>query len=44
MVFDLSDLARLGKRLLPSLWITGNGLAVPKVKHRHAKRARVIFL
>jgi len=30
MVFDLSDLARLDKCLLPSLWITGTGLVAPE--------------
>jgi len=32
MVFDLSDLARLDKRLLPSLWITCNDLVAPEEK------------
>lgn len=36
-VFDLSDLARLG-RLLPSLWITGNGLVAPEKKMKVKKK------
>lgn len=36
-VFDLSDLARLG-RLLPSLWITGNGLVAPEKKNESEKK------
>ena len=39
IVFDLSDLARLGKRLvLPSLWITGNGFVAPEKNKSKNKR------
>jgi len=42
MVFDLSDLARLGKRLLPSLWITSNGFVVPEENKSHVEKSRKV--